>query len=74
MTSHELARILLANDDLPIAVHANNNTAFDEGDDEMIVALLQSYLGPHILVGNPWKRDINPPNWEITKTIYGYLP
>lgn len=73
ITSHELARILLANVDLPIATHANNHTYISGVDSRthgsLRVAILETYGGQHILIGNPWRDDINPPNWYISSHL-----
>lgn len=75
MTSHELAKILLENDDLPIAVFANNHTYSSKSDScshgTLKVGRLYHYSGEHIIIGNVYKKDINNPNWYITDMIHG---
>lgn len=68
MTSHELARLLLTLPDLPVATHADNHTAID---DTLDVCHLETYAGPQILIGNPSRKLLNPPNWYITKIYHG---
>ena len=70
MTSHELAKILLANDDLPIATHANNHT-YASGESRICdctrVGKLKHYAGEHIIIGNMNRKALNSPNWYIQK-------
>jgi hypothetical protein len=63
MTSHELARILLAEDDLPVMSHANNHTAEPDWPDDktvgVTVAIVESkrrYAPRAICVGNIGSR------------------
>lgn len=61
--------------DMPIAVHANNHT-YAAGADSFShgrcrVAILHHYAGEHVLIGNPFTKDINPPNWFITRWLDG---
>lgn len=70
MTSHELARILLAEPDLPVATHASNHEAWEP----MRVAVMHHYTGNHIIIGNMSKKNLNRPNWYITRMITGDLP
>ena len=68
MTTHELAQRLLDGPDLPVATHANNHTYMSGVDpDRLRLALLHTYGGDHILIGNPYREDINRPNWYITE-------
>ncbi len=74
MRSHKLARILLDNQDLPIAVHANNHTylGMADWDDHMHIGKLQSpSYGEHIVIGNFDKNDEKITNLSKTedKTI-----
>lgn len=74
MMSHELAKILLENENLPIATHANNHTYAGRSDvlsDHCTVAILHHYMGEHIIIGNCSKMDLNSPNEYITKIIHG---
>lgn len=72
MTSHELAHILLAQPDLPIATHANNHTASIE--DRMRVGFLHSWRGDAILIGNFSRMNVNYPNEYVTQMIHGNIP
>jgi hypothetical protein len=78
MLSHELAAILLASPNLPIATHANNHTYMSSVDavshGTLKVGLLHTYGGNHIVVGDISKRDINGANWYITDMIHGDAP
>lgn len=71
MTSHQLARILLSEPDLPVATHADNNTAHR---DEIRVGILHQNDGDRIVIGNMSKKNLNRPNWYITRMITGDLP
>lgn len=68
MTAHELAAILLAGPDLPVATHADNHTSIG---DRCRVALAHTYNGDHILIGNADKKNINRPNWYIVEMLDG---
>jgi hypothetical protein len=81
MKSHELARILLENENLDIATHANNHTFADqsyvyEGKTfrDITVGVLKHYSGNFIIIGNMREKALNPPNWFITKMITADLP
>jgi hypothetical protein len=57
---------------LPIATHANNHTYMSGNDDGSLkVALLKTYGGDHIIIGNFYKRNLNKPNWYITEVFEG---
>lgn len=76
MLSHDLARILLANPNLPIATHANNHT-YSSNDNKVSkckVGIYAECSGEHIIVGNVSKRNINGSNGHITSMIYGEAP
>lgn len=82
MTSHELARKLLSFPDLPVATHANNH-AFMSGEykicdyEGLKIGLLElnSGTGPqHIIIGNMTRRNLNKPNWYISKMLEGEAP
>lgn len=78
MLSHELAKILLENDNLPIATHAMNNTYASNGDSishgKCKVGILKHYSGLHIVIGDISKRNMNKPNWHVIDMIYGDAP
>lgn len=78
MKSHELARLLLTFPDLPVATHAHNHTyksAIDlHSHGPLKVGLLHTYGGDHIAIGDISKRNINGPNWHITKMLFGEAP
>lgn len=75
MMSHDLARLLLEQPDLPIATHANNHTYMSKADagshGSVRVGLLHTYGGEHIIIGNFYKMDLNGSNWHVTKMIHG---
>lgn len=75
MLSHELARILLENPNLPIATHANNHTYMSENDKYthgmLKVGILETYKGKHIVIGNFGSLNINKPNWYVSELIRG---
>lgn len=77
MTTHELARILLKNEDLPIATHANNHTYMSKADafthGKVRIGVLETYSGPHVVIGNFSRTDLNSPNWYVSKLIHGDL-
>lgn len=59
--------------DLPIATYACNNT-YSSGIDsdtagDCRVALLHTYGGDHVIIGNIGIKEINPPNWYIKKEL-----
>lgn len=75
MKSHDLARLLLEQPNLPIATHANNHTYMSKTDrrshGSVCVGLLHTYGGEHIVIGNFSKMDLNGSNWHVTKMIHG---
>lgn len=75
MLSHDLAKLLLEQPNLPIATHANNHTYMSETDRDthgsVKVGLLETYGGRHIVIGNFFHMDINKPNWFVSKMILG---
>ena len=78
MNSHELARILLEQPDMPVATHSNNHTYSSKGDacthGKLKIGLLKHYSGDHIVIGNISKMNINKPNWYVEKMIHGDAP
>lgn len=78
MTSHELAAILLANPDLPVATHAHNSTYMSGTDGKshgrLKVGLLHTRGGDHIVIGDISKMNINKPNWYVKEMIVGKSP
>ena len=76
MKVKELIKILETVDgELPIATHANNHSYFsDERADgfshgSLKVAICHHCAGNHIIIGNPYKKELNPPNWYIKEYI-----
>ena len=70
MRSHDLAKILLAGPDLPIATHANNHTA--DGRNTVRVGIMKSFDGEYnVCIGNLSRRHINYPNDHIIAEIDG---
>ena len=75
MLSHELATLLLANPNLPIATYALGHT-YMSGIDQyahgpLKLGILETYGGQHIVVGDIPRKKINYPNWWISSAIYG---
>ncbi len=74
MTVRQLIAILsTCPQDLPIATHADNHTHFGKTY-PVRVALLSTYAGQHVVIGNLSKRALNPPNWFVTKELDGAKP
>lgn len=76
MTVRELIDILQRCDpDMPIATHANNHTYMSgieaRTHGPVRVALMDTYGGDHVVIGNISKRQINPPNWFVTAEVDG---
>ena len=73
MTSHELAKHLLAHPDLPVATHALGHDYFSVNDTtshgQLSISICRHYTGDYIMIGNPYKRALNPPNWYIRKVL-----
>ena len=67
LSSHQLARILLNHQDLPVATHANNHTATGG---YINVGFLSSREGEQVVIGNYRRPDLNYPNEFVTKTLY----
>ncbi len=76
MTSHELARLLLALPDLPVATHAHGHTYMSGSIGVGLVKIgrMRTPIGDHLVLGNITKRNINPPNWYITEMLHGDAP
>lgn len=79
MTSHELAKILLENEDLLVATHANNHTYAKKDDvGKFKVAILKADFHydseRFIIIGNISRKQTNSPNQIITEEIYGKIP
>lgn len=75
MTSHELARLLLEMPDLPVATHAHNHTYMSGVNEHthgsLKIGRLETYGGPHIVIGDISKRNMNKPNWYISEMLHG---
>jgi hypothetical protein len=78
MNSHDLARVLLAAPNLPVATHAMNHEYLSAADGmshgPLMVGILESYAGRHILIGNFHRRMLNPPNWHVSEMLRGDVP
>ena len=79
MKSHELARILLEQPNLPVATHANNHTysseQYSDYNSKLKVGILEHGNGPqHIVIGNLSKRNLNKPNYYVSQMILGDAP
>ena len=81
MKSHELARILLENENLDVATFANNHTFAEQSYSsdgrtfrDLGIGILKHYSGDFIVLGNMSKKNINGANWHITKMITEDIP
>lgn len=87
MTSHELARRLFAQPDLPLATYAHGHTYLSKTERQshgpLRIARLHTYDGGYIIIGNMYRKNLNGSparggNWWITacldQDIYGVLP
>ena len=69
MNTHELARILLENDDMTIAAHANNHTSNDQN---IRVCLMKIFGGKTVVgIGNFSRKYVNHPNDYVIKELDG---
>lgn len=59
MKSHELARLLLKNENLPIATHANNHTNKSEHGGSCSIGLMENEFARYIIIGNIGRGQIN---------------
>lgn len=74
-SSHELAKLLLSLPDMPIATHANNHTFISSTVGcGFKIGRLETHDGPHIVIGNISKLNINKPNWYISEMYLGKVP
>jgi len=76
MKVKELIEILKKCDqEMPIATHANNHEYMSKTDidshGKCRVALLKSYGGDHVIIGNFSRKELNKPNWYIEKVLDG---
>jgi hypothetical protein len=83
MTSHELARLLLNHEDLPVAVHAMNHTyaeGFRHGTHGplkvgMMVRGKRGHEGgPHVVIGSFSRQMLNYPNEWVIEMWHGSAP
>jgi hypothetical protein len=79
VTAHELARLLLTLPDLPVATYALDRTYMSNVDRKshgpLRVGRLENYENrPCIIIGNLSKRNINRPNWYVSKMYLGEAP
>ncbi len=71
MTSHELAKILLENEDLPISTYANNHAYYSSNSNGRFqIALIDYDSKRYIQIGNIWYDQIGTNNRIIDK-IHG---
>lgn len=74
MTVGELREILAGLDpELPVGTHANNSDYFSGADERahgpLRVVRCRHYAGPHVLIGNVSKRNLNGPNWQVVAEL-----
>jgi hypothetical protein len=74
VTSHELARLLLKEPDLPVAVcamgHAYLSAVDLDSHGPLQVGLMESYGGRHIAIGDALRRVNNGANWKVTAVLH----
>ena len=77
MKSHELARKLLEQPNLPVATHSLGHTYISKTDavthGTLKIGILETYGGTHIAIGNINKININGSSWYISKMIHGEI-
>jgi len=72
MNVGELIKILeKCPQDVEVISHANNHTALHGGECDLRVALMDTYAGPRICIGNMSRRHVNYPNEFITAELDG---
>lgn len=70
MNVKELIDILSkCNPELEVISHANNHTAIHGGICDLRVALMHTYAGPRICIGNLSRRHVNYPNEYVTEML-----
>jgi hypothetical protein len=80
VNSHELAKILLAGPDLPVATHAMDSDylsslkAHGHSHGPLKVGMLESYAGQHVVIGDISRRNLNDENWRISSMSAGDAP
>jgi len=73
MMSHDLAKLLLDSENLPVATHANNHTNCGA----VKVGVMHSEFasdGKLVVIGNFSRMRINYPNEYVTDMWYGEVP
>ena len=74
ITSHQLARILLDLPDLPFCSSAHGSTYSERmngcSHGPLMIGVLQSYAGDHIVVGDMLERIDNGANWKVKEILY----
>lgn len=75
MKVKELVEILSKVDpELEVISHANNHTALHGGQCNLRVALMNTYAGPRICIGNMSRRRVNYPNEYVIQEVDGGEP
>ena len=70
MNVSELIKILeKCPQDVDVISHANNHTALHGGECRLRVALMDTYAGPRICIGNMSRRNVNKPNEFIVEEL-----
>lgn len=70
LTAHELARLLLAGPDLPVATHANNHTA--DSRERIRVCRGKTFgCNDSVIIGNISRRRINASSVDIADVLDG---
>ena len=78
MLSHDLAKLLLAGPNFPIATHALNHTYMSKADaishGPVKVGKLETRNGSYIIIGNMHYKDLGMSNCHITDMYHGEIP
>ena len=74
-SSHELAKLLLAMPDMPIAIHAHNHTFISNSEKHGFkIGRLETEYGTHIVIGNITRLNIDRPRMWISEMYLGDVP
>ena len=74
-SSHDLAKLLLTLPDMPIATHAHNHTFISDTESNGFkIGRLETSNGPHLIIGNISKLNINRPSWWVSEMYLGKVP
>lgn len=75
MKVSELIKILeKCEPDHEVITHANNHTALHGGGCNLRVAIMDTYAGPRVCIGNMSRRRTNYPNEHVVREVDGLEP